>query len=149
MRASPTIADIGRDWVALERRIAALERVQNSGTAPWVEVAPAGTGGGVVEFQNGWVPYAAGVQLPAYQIVGLRVWLRGTIKHNAWTPNLPMFTLPVAPEAQRPFIVLSNDKIGRINVNATSEVVPTVGDAVGGSVWFSLEAITFDFVPSD
>jgi hypothetical protein len=97
----------------------------------WITVA--GTG---VAFQNAWTNFGAPLDGASYfKDREGTVWIKGSISTGAI--GAVAFTLPVGyrPSAQRIFAELSNGAIGRLDIKANGDVIPTAGS----NVLFSIE----------
>lgn len=92
-------------------------------------------------FLNGWANFGSTFE-PAsfYKDNTERVYLQGLIYNG--TINLPAFTLPPAyrPVATVIFIALSNNLVGRVEVQASGNVVAVTPSS---NVWVSLSGISF------
>lgn len=93
---------------------------------------------------NSWVNFGGGTLADAgYLLFGGVVHLRGTIKSG--TIGLSAFTLPTGyrPSKRLVFAAISNDALGRLDVNADGTVVPGGASSVGSNTYFSLDGIFF------
>lgn len=97
--------------------------------------------GGVGEpaFSGSWVNSAGGSETAAYRKIGDIVYLRGSIKNG--TLGATAFTLPVGfrPPIGLLFATESNGAYGRVIVNPTGAVDPSVGSNTA----FSLNNVSF------
>ena len=109
------------------------EQINLLRTAPeWIEVT---------SFANTWVNFNAANNSAAYckDAMGF-VHIRGMVKDGTdWST---IFTLPVGyrPAKQEIFVTISNDAVGRIDINTDGGVGSYV---INDPTWVSLDGITF------
>ena len=94
-----------------------------------------------VSFENGWVNFNGSHNSAQYRLRGdKQVELRGLVKSGT-IGAVPIFTLPAnyRPVVRYVMIVISNNLIGRVNIEADGHVECTVGN----NAWVSLDGIVF------
>lgn len=94
-----------------------------------------------VAYINSWVDFGGGYSSGAYfKDANGFVHLRGLMKSGTGIPTIA-FNLPVGyrPAAALLFGVVSNNLIGRIDIQANGDVIAQVGS----TVWMQLDGITF------
>lgn len=125
-------ADVQNVQAASRKRLTAVEaRATALEATAWV--APT--------LLNSWVNFGAGFNNAGYRKEGTIVRLRGVVKTGTPGATSVVFTLPVGfrPPATELLVVISNDAIGRCDVQSGGSVIATVGS----TTYFSLDGISF------
>ena len=131
---------IPRIPIAARARAGSWTRVCELGTygawVPLTEPIPTWT---TATLTNGWVNYGYGYNNAAYRKIGKIVTLRGMVKSG--TMGVSIMTLPTGyrPVASCILTTLSNNVIGRVDINSAGVVVALVGT----NNWISLDGISF------
>ena len=92
-------------------------------------------------FLNSWVNFASGNATAAYRKDGEgTVHIKGLVKSG--TIGQPIFTLPVGfrPLLDHNIATISNEAVGRLEIEADGDVVPAIGDNTFFSIHISFPA---------
>ena len=130
----PIVKEAGEEAGQMERRFQVWTRnvVRDASVGDWQDVT----------FENSWVNFGSTFNDAQFRSIGdKQVQLRGIVKDGTVGSGFPVFTLP---EGFRPvkdyiFPVVSNNALGRIDVEDTGGVEVVIGS----NVFVSLDGILF------